>query len=950
MALDAQTRNKLARLVAQARQILVQEFTRQLQELYGIQPDGTVIEVGQLTHLSDQERSIAQMLRDRLIHLASGERQPATDKRLKAEEQKRAQAAAVDRLIWEQAFTVLNRLAALRLCEERRLLEECVRQGMQSRGFKVYEKIAGTGLGETFNRYKTFLFCLFDEIAVDLGILFDRFSPVGLLFPREKALLALLELLNNPDLKEIWTADETIGWIYQYFNSPEERKKMREESAAPRNSRELAVRNQFFTPRYVVEFLTDNTLGRLWYDLRQGDTALREQCRYLVRLPDEVFVDETKEPEVARAIQWLKGEDERQPGLWQLAHTVNGYLRAGQGGAVADAWLTERLPRLISSEKVAELRTQELLDLLFIFCRRERFFEGTLEEHANEIKLIQEEISRRVKRTRNKELPQEELLNTPVIIPFRAKKDPRDLKILDPACGSGHFLLYAFDLLETIYQEAWEEQYAVGSRQYAEKEEKQRGRGEPSGRQKLSGLDSLAEGHGSGRVDLPADQGVPQRGDIRSDQPGPSGGSVDPLQYRRESGQDLQQGVSQLSLYGAWVSAGSGNPYFDSSAPAIPLRGENQYDSPSSGGSGKITPRTHEVTRRGQDLNQPSAASCLLPPAYSDRSLVEEYPDKQEFLKQIPKLIIEHNLHGIDIDPRAVQIAALALWLRAQRSWQGQGLKPADRPRITRSNLVTAEPMPGDAELRQEFLAGLQPRLLGQLVEVVFDKMRLAGEAGSLLKIEEEITAAVAEASEQWHRLQGLAAKKGQPLALPGFLTPKPEQGQLFQVGEITEEAFWKEAEGLILKALRNYAEQVDNGRSRRRRLFADDAAQGFAFLDLCRQKYDVVLMNPPFGEATGNSKSFLAKTYPHSKMDLFAAFVERGLSLLRPGGRLGAITSRTGFFLSSFTKWREEILLKEARPLVFADLGFGVMDAAMVEAAAYCLEKNPESSFKNRN
>jgi hypothetical protein len=53
----------------------------------------------------------------------------------------------------------------------------------------------------------------------------------------------------------------------------------------------------------------------------------------------------------------------------------------------------------------------------------------------------------------------------------------------------------------------------------------------------------------------------------------------------------------------------------------------------------------------------------------------------------------------------------------------------------------------------------------------------------------------------------------------------------------------------------------------------------------------------------------------------------------------LGAITSRTGFFLSSFTKWREEILLKEARPTVFADLGYGVMDSAMVEAAAYCLE-----------
>ena len=55
-------------------------------------------------------------------------------------------------------------------------------------------------------------------------------------------------------------------------------------------------------------------------------------------------------------------------------------------------------------------------------------------------------------------MSQEDLLKQPVYIEHRPKKDPRDIKVLDPACGSGHFLLYAFDLLETIYEEAWEEQ------------------------------------------------------------------------------------------------------------------------------------------------------------------------------------------------------------------------------------------------------------------------------------------------------------------------------------------------------------------------------------------------------------------------------------------------------------------------------------------------------------
>ena len=98
--------------------------------------------------------------------------------------------------------------------------------------------------------------------------------------------------------------------------------------------------------------------------------------------------------------------------------------------------------------------------------------------------------------------------------------------------------------------------------------------------------------------------------------------------------------------------------------------------------------------------------------------------------------------------------------------------------------------------------------------------------------------------------------------------------------------------------------------------------------------------MNPLFGEVGKNSKALIEKSYQRTKNDMYAAFVERGLRLLSSRGMLGAITSRTGFFLSSFTKWREEILLKEARPTVFADLGYGVMNSAMVEAAVYVLQR----------
>ena len=75
---------------------------------------------------------------------------------------------------------------------------------------------------------------------------------------------------------------------------------MREASAAPRNSRELAVRNQFFTPRYVVEFLVDNTLGRIWYDIRQGQTALKESCHTLYAVPQRFSLARVSKPFVSR--------------------------------------------------------------------------------------------------------------------------------------------------------------------------------------------------------------------------------------------------------------------------------------------------------------------------------------------------------------------------------------------------------------------------------------------------------------------------------------------------------------------------------------------------------------------------------------------------------------------------------------------------------------------------
>jgi len=452
-----------------------------------------------------------------------------------------------------------------------------------------------------------------------------------------------------------------------------------------------------------VEFLTDNTLGRIWYEMTKGETALKDTCCYLVRRPTEIFLDEGEEaPEQSET---------------------------------------------------------------------------------------------------DENLSQEELLRQPVYIPHRPLKDPREIKMLDPACGSMHFGLYAFDLFEHIYSEAWE----------------------------------------------------------------------------------LEEHLGEDALL------------------------------------------------RLADLD----------------SLHKTYPDNETYLKDVPRLIIEHNIHGVDIDPRAVQIAGLSLWLRAQKSWQTQGLKPHGRPQIRKSNVVCAEPMPGDRQMLDEFLSTLRgdglealmrkawhvpadqkvratPQMadaLAKLVRTVWQEMELAGEAGSLLKIEETLREAIAtarkEAEEKSPLFRVLEYGLGE--------TPKAKYVKVI-AGE--DQDFFDRSEELVLVALNVYSEQAENGVGFKRRLFVGDASKGFSFIDLLRKNFDVMLMNPPFGTATESSTKWIKEKYENTYSNLGATFVERSSNLLNNNGGLGIIIDISTSIRSSYENYRKSVLYSKYALTTYMPLGWDVLDA----------------------
>ena len=306
---------------------------------------------------------------------------------------------------------------------------------------------------------------------------------------------------------------------------------------------------------------------------------------------------------------------------------------------------------------------------------------------------------------------------------------------------------------------------------------------------------------------------------------------------------------------------------------------------------------------------------------------------------------------------RATQIAALALWLRCQRAYREMGLKQ-DRPKITKSNIVCAEPMPGEREMLDEFLKTLkQDRLetlirrvmqvpegtrvratpsmvesLTELVRLVWDRMQLAGEAGSLLKIEEELQEAIRKGQEEWEEKQPL-------FRFTEFsLTDSPKETYVRYVpGEGV--SFWQRAEALVLEALRDYARHAANGGRLQRQLFADDAERGFAFIDICQRRFDVVLMNPPFGEPATSTRQFMDEAYDSLKNEIMACFVGRGSHLLAAKGRLGAILSRTLLFNSFSEPLRRDTFNEKGGLVAVADLGYGVLDEALVETACIVTE-----------
>jgi hypothetical protein len=283
--------------------------------------------------------------------------------------------------------------------------------------------------------------------------------------------------------------------------------------------------------------------------------------------------------------------------------------------------------------------------------------------------------------------------------------------------------------------------------------------------------------------------------------------------------------------------------------------------------------------------------------------------------KEVAEAILENNLHGIDIDPRAIQIAVAGLSLKAKTV--------ARNARPKRVNLVAPVLQLGQLPSDDPAVVALRKDLKNEvgIPEELTNKLlsALAGVdyLGSLLKVDAAVEDAIKSVELEFERAHGQGDLFG------GF----PARQVKLSVGE---------AKASILDKLEQFLAKHSKSEDLGLRLDGEQLAAGVRFVRMAKEGvYDLVVGNPPYqGLTKTNLFGYVATTYPRGKADLYAAFLERGLEFARLGGTSALLTMRGWMFLGQFAELRKK-LLKSADLRLLGDVDRGAFEDVLDEVLA---------------
>ncbi|NME23805.1 BREX-1 system adenine-specific DNA-methyltransferase PglX [Lactobacillus salivarius] len=227
---------------------------------------------------------------------------------------KKVEDKGYEQVIEEVAYTWFNRFVALRFMEVNGYLPTRVRVFTNSNNeFKpqiLTEAIQMNNLEgldvEKVYKFKEanddeglYKYLLITQCNALNAVLPDMFQNIKdyteLLFPddllqgKSSVIRQMIELIPEEDWKD---AVQIIGWLYQYYNSEK-----KDEVFAKRNSAKISKENipaatQLFTPDWIVRYMVENSLGRLWLEGHPNDD-LKSQWKY--------YLEDAKQPENVQA-------------------------------------------------------------------------------------------------------------------------------------------------------------------------------------------------------------------------------------------------------------------------------------------------------------------------------------------------------------------------------------------------------------------------------------------------------------------------------------------------------------------------------------------------------------------------------------------------------------------------------------------------------------------------
>ena len=261
----------------------------------------------------------------------------------------------------------------------------------------------------------------------------------------------------------------------------------------------------------------------------------------------------------------------------------------------------------------------------------------------------------------------------------------------------------------------------------------------------------------------------------------------------------------------------------------------------------------------GGDLGRPSEPAIspeslrVIDPAcgsghilvYAFRLLAAMYEEAGHIRRDIPRLILQNNLTGCEIDPRAAQMASFALAMTACE-WDSRFLRRADK---VSANIVCLRPAEIDAEELEEmpYLAE-RAELLGAMAHM--------GECGSLFAPEPEDIAALERAD--------------------AALDDREARGDLLA----------HRPHAAVAQMLANCKPLIETYDA----VIANPPYMGSSNMDKWLANW-------------------AKKHYPDSKRDLCTCFIERGFTLAKPCGYSAMVTMQSWMFLGSFEALREKTL-----------------------------------------